>query len=370
MPKVSDTSLKDFFDYTVSNYLPFAVYRLPKSNVVNVIAQSKPTLHSLNKNDDKKGFAFAPFINSKAKKDSIILADITTTDSKLPVLNFALTESKKIVDKIKPIKIVSSTKKEFTEYVGDIISNIQKGRFQKVVAARTIKLSKPKKFAAIEMFYALCKAYPTAFVSLTYTPQYGLWLGASPEVLLNDNGKQLTTYSLAGTKENNATNKTSSWGNKEKTEQEIVSKYISDSIFKLTNKKPDVKGPSTVAAGNLLHLRTTFSFAKSKNINWRSITKALHPTPAVAGIPKNKAVRFISENEKNGRGFYSGFLGPVNFNGNTNLFVNLRCMQILDKQLLLYTGCGITADSVPEKEWHETEIKSQTLIRVLKSLYP
>ena len=335
-----------------------------------VVAQCKPTLHSLQKNAEKSGFVFAPFTNNNTQKDIIILADVSTNDSKLPQLNFADIKVKKTVPSTRPDEITSSTKKEFIEYVSDIISSIKNGDFQKVVAARTIQHKRPKNFSAIDMFYALCKAYPAAFVSITHTAQHGLWLGASPEVLLSDNGRQISTYSLAGTKENNAQNKLLSWGNKEKAEQEIVSKYISESIFKLTGNTPLVKGPKTVAAGNLLHLRTTFSFSKSASLGWQKIAKVLHPTPAVAGIPKNKAVRFITEKEKYPRQFYSGFLGPVSFNSKSNLFVNLRCMKVLEKQLLIYTGCGITADSSPEKEWHETEIKSQTLIRVLKSLYP
>ena len=96
----------------------------------------------------------------------------------------------------------------------------------------------------------------------------------------------------------------------------------------------------------------------------------MHPTPAVCGLPKNSAKAFILENEPHDRHFYSGFLGELNSSFSTNsrssdLFVNLRCMQIEDSKAHLYMGCGITKDSIPEKEWEESVNKSMTIKKVL-----
>ena len=102
----------------------------------------------------------------------------------------------------------------------------------------------------------------------------------------------------------------------------------------------------------------------------------MHPTPAVCGLPKDQAKAFIVENEKYDRGFYTGYLGELNSSfgtdsGSSDLFVNLRCMQIdLDKNknntpVYLYMGCGITKDSIPEKEWSESSNKSTTMKKVL-----
>lgn len=76
---------------------------------------------------------------------------------------------------------------------------------------------------------------------------------------------------------------------------------------------------------------------------------------------------FLKENEGYDREFYAGYLGPVNINNNICLFVNLRCMQLTGSEAILYAGAGVTADSVPENEWDETEIKLNTLLKVIRS---
>ncbi len=93
--------------------------------------------------------------------------------------------------------------------------------------------------------------------------------------------------------------------------------------------------------------------------------KLLHPTSAVCGLPKDPSYEFIKAQENFDRQFFSGYLGPVNLKNNTSIFVNLRCMQLLNKFGIAYSGAGVTAYSNPEKEWEETEMKCATLLRVL-----
>jgi isochorismate synthase len=93
--------------------------------------------------------------------------------------------------------------------------------------------------------------------------------------------------------------------------------------------------------------------------------KLLHPTSAVCGMPKEPATAFLKSFENYDREFYSGFLGPVNMDNYTSLFVNLRCAQLLDRKAYLYAGAGVTSDSNPEREWRETLIKNQTIQEIL-----
>ncbi len=99
--------------------------------------------------------------------------------------------------------------------------------------------------------------------------------------------------------------------------------------------------------------------------------KKLHPTPAVCGLPKEAAKQFILENESYHRKFYTGFLGELNIDFKTfkkeysDLFVNLRCMDIENNAATLYVGCGITKDSIPEMEFMETVNKSMTIRKVV-----
>lgn len=82
-------------------------------------------------------------------------------------------------------------------------------------------------------------------------------------------------------------------------------------------------------------------------------------------MPLESALEFLKENEAYDREFYSGYLGPVNIQNNINLFVNLRCMQLLWNRAIVYAGAGVTVDSVPSTEWEETEMKMNTLLNVI-----
>lgn len=91
----------------------------------------------------------------------------------------------------------------------------------------------------------------------------------------------------------------------------------------------------------------------------------LHPTPAICGMPAKQALEFLVREEGHSRSLYGGFLGRMNDQGKTDLYVNLRCMQIGRDALLLYAGAGITADSDPDTEWLETEEKLKIVWRAV-----
>jgi isochorismate synthase len=106
----------------------------------------------------------------------------------------------------------------------------------------------------------------------------------------------------------------------------------------------------------LKHLNTKIKATFTKDISVQEICKALHPTPAIAGFPKEKAVDFILKNEIHDRKYYSGMMG-IESDMSSIYFVNIRCMQVCQNEIIIYAGCGITEDSDPEKEWEESENK-------------
>jgi isochorismate synthase len=158
------------------------------------------------------------------------------------------------------------------------------------------------------------------------------------------------------------------WTQKEIEEQALVGRYIISCFKKIRVREYVEEGPKTVVAGSLMHLCSDYT-VDTKAINFPELgtvmLELLHPTSAVCGMPKMAALEFIQNHETYDREFYSGFLGPVNVENETNLFVNLRCMKIQNGTATLYAGGGITEDSVPEKEWQETELKCQTMLAVL-----
>ena len=120
-----------------------------------------------------------------------------------------------------------------------------------------------------------------------------------------------------------------------------------------------------------MHLRTKVEGELLEKADLKSLIRALHPTPAVCGLPRNIARDFIIKNENYNRSFYTGFLGELNLKkSNTaiqtsQLYVNLRCMEINHNKALIYVGGGITKDSIPKNEWKETVSKSETMKKVL-----
>ncbi len=319
--------------------LAFAAFRLPGSEKINSISGS--VTQSLP--DGEQAFAFAPF-------DPTGKAYYIKNGDELSLKNKSINQ-----------KLQSTSKKQFTDLVKKIIAAIRSGDFKKIVAARVLSAKKPSAFDPLALFGNLCERYESAFVSLTYIPGVGLWIGASPEVLVSETKTKLTTYSLAGTK---VIGDLTDWSSKEIEEQKIVTDFIQKKLSKTTTDTISLRGPATHQAGGVKHLLSVFTIQHRGRSIWQRVAKALHPTPAVGGMPQHKAVKFVLGQESFDRDFYAGYLGPVNWKGKTDLFVNLRCMQVTDSHLLFYAGCGITADSNPEQEWLESERK----IDVIKSL--
>jgi isochorismate synthase len=295
----------------------------------------------------KPAFAFVPF---------------HTGSKPYYILDHEVEAESQVLSPLSDKKQKSTSQKQYKGVVKKIIAAIAQKKFEKVVAARLLAMDKPGAFDPLVFFKKLCAEYPSAFVSLTHIPGAGLWIGASPEVLVAETAAALTVYSLAGTKSIYDTGK---WNDKELREQSIVTNFIRKKLSKIAgNNLLLEKGPVTHSTGKLKHLLTVFTAGNHGTDRWKEVVKALHPTPAVAGLPQKKSVQFIQENEHFDRSFYAGYLGPIDHNGDTNLYVNLRCVQVADKQLLFYAGCGITIDSDPGREWAESERK----IDVLKSL--
>ncbi len=264
----------------------------------------------------------------------------------------------------------------FTDLVEKAVQAIALGAFKKVVPSRCEFIPLAADFNLPGTFAKMCDRYPHAFVSLLAVPGVGVWLGASPEILVHTYTQQgkgfFRTIALAGTQQLDEAEgiRNASWKIKEIEEQAMVSRYIINCFKKIRLREFDEDGPKTVEAGNLLHLRTDFT-VNMDQVNFPELgsvmLKLLHPTSAVCGLPKQPSLEFLKTHETYDRELFAGFLGPVNVQEEVNVFVNLRCMQLVRDGAILYAGAGVTADSDPEKEWQETAMKMQTLQQVIKS---
>jgi isochorismate synthase len=255
-------------------------------------------------------------------------------------------------------------KEAYMAKVGEALEAIQQKKLQKVVLSRKIIYElRPDPFIT---FQILLNQFPEAFCYFFYHPHTGIWMGASPETLLKYNKLQIQTVSLAGTQKANK-NDEPAWTTKELREQEYVTQYIEKAIKGLADH-PEITQPETVKAGNLLHLKTLIS-ASNPRVGLSEFIQALHPTPAVCGIPADRAKAYLLAKEGYPRTYYTGFLGELNRDGTneSELYVNLRCMNIRNDEVCIYVGGGLVDGSVPEQEWQETVHKSQSMLHLLRN---
>jgi len=340
-----------------SSKRPFVIFRKPNETLVTTYVQNNDKVHFLN-SFGEQGFIFSPFNKSEKK----ILFPI----DKCSVLTSKISKNKdlEIAKSISNYNVISNEKEQ-----GNHIKLVQKGiDFLKNETVKKVVLSRKENidcinFDAINTLKKILNNYKNAFVYLWYHPSIGLWMGATPERLINVTQSKFKTMALAGTQlYKNSINVV--WKEKEQQEQQFVTDYILDTI-KDSIENIKLSETYTVRAGNLLHLRTDISGDLKYPEILGNLIASLHPTPAVCGLPKDKATKFILENENYNRAYYSGYLGELNINSSTNLFVNLRCMEVTNNIASIYIGGGITIDSNPKSEWDETVSKAEVMKKVL-----
>ncbi|APD06191.1 isochorismate synthase [Flavobacteriaceae bacterium UJ101] len=316
--------------------IPFVIYRKPNQREVLYIKEEKGT----------KSFIFSSFDQKQQLRILYQEAQIITI-SKQEVKKLQLSKTKFTNDNVK--------ESVYQERIQDIIDYIQEGKADKIVFSRSILLE--HQVDVLKTLNNLLDQYTNAFCYLWYHPETGMWLGATPETLTQIQGDCLNTMSLAGTKTPKQT-----WSVKEIQEQKVVSDYIKQQLEPFS-KEIQVSEVQTIQSGAIEHLLTKIS-ATLKNHHYKEVIEKIHPTPAVCGVPTEKAKAYIKEFEKYDRLFYTGFLGELN-DDHVELYVNLRCAQLNATQVKLYVGGGINTLSNPQKEWQETQWKAQTIQKCL-----
>jgi len=350
----------------ISKGAAMAAWRLPHASEAFILQDfSGATLlqEGWSLPDLSSGFLAAPFIG---------LPYFLRADS---LSSFTLHSAERLATFVAPAENPEN-KTAFIGWVAEAIQAIKQGPLQKVVLSRTDKRELPADFEVISALEELASAYPNAFVCALSIPALpGIWMCATPEILVEKNAEGIfRTISLAGTQSGVDSSgealspSQARWSQKEIEEQAFVSRYIIDCFKKIRLREYTEIGPKTISTGNLLHLKTEY-LVDTKAMDFPQLPGLmlglLHPTSAVCGTPKQEAVNFILATERHERSLYSGYLGPVNLENATHLFVNLRTVEITGNHATFYAGCGITEDSDPEKEWFETQMKCQTLQRVL-----
>jgi menaquinone-specific isochorismate synthase len=250
------------------------------------------------------------------------------------------------------------------------LDRIRTGGVEKLVLARSRTVRAPRGWDTVRAFTSLREAYPACFRFLYRDGSGGAFLGASPERLVSLRGGRVRADAVAGTARLGAPNGGEAAralldDPKERREHEVVAREI---VAALRAVCPDASAPPEPALlplRGLAHLRTPVVATAAPGTHVLDLVSRLHPTPAVAGTPRDEALKLIRVIEPRGRGWYAGPIGWMTPAGEGDFAVGIRSAFVRDGSALLYAGAGIVAGSQPEREWDECEAKLGSIEDVL-----
>lgn len=360
----NDERLIRFIDTLVDKHRCFALYHLPCEEQLHLVMQDDDMpciLHSPEEINGRRGFVIAPFRPDDACPLLFIRPD-RVADGMEDILQLP-------VDTLPPCPggqtafIHPDSRARYEEAFRRFHAVLEAGKLRKLVLARRHMEAVDEDFSIGHTFVRACRCYPRVMNYVCYTPVSGLWMGCTPEILLSVEQGEGHTVALAGTQPVVNGIEPTEWDEKNRHEQAFVSEYIRTRLV-AHGITPREKGPYTARAGEVVHLKTDFYFPLRDTGRLGDLLADLHPTPAVCGLPKAEAYRFIHEHESLDRRYYAGFIGWVDPQGDTELYVNLRCLELQDRQAVLYAGGGILPSSDVRSEWEETEHKLATILAI------
>lgn len=364
---INSLKIQGLIDQLLDTNIAFAAWFNPRESQLGLVVGDAADVKMYDRFDQlngEAGFVFAPF--SITSESPVILirpkfysSDFSDTNALNPD-DFEPFRQANHPEKCKPV-----SREDYLQLIEKTVTDIREGALSKVIISRQIPFARTDTLLG-NTFLQLQEKTPNAFTYLVNLPYAGIWMGATPEVLVKSAGERFETVSLAGTQVRKYDGEEYYWSTKDIEEQAFVSRYMLDVFFNFDIHQYKTTGPETLESGKVAHLKTSFFFPKEKVENQLgNFVAELHPTPAVCGLPKDLAQQCIHDNEPYQRKYYTGYLGPWRLDGQVSLFVNLRCMEITSEEYILYAGGGITARSVPEKEWDETNQKAKTLLSVI-----
>ncbi|MCM1356847.1 MAG: chorismate-binding protein [Staphylococcus sp.] len=364
-----DLLTKKAIDYCLRDNIPFVVYALPGDSEFRFFASLPDTEQcSPAFSDDSSDCFFINFFDNDEPYTAGVRFEMTAAE---------LVESIGASDRvtyaraeIQP-RVPATLRVSYTDAFSSIIPRL-KADGGKVVLSRhrSILTFKFPTEIAQEYFSMTDKT----FRYLCFTPETGIWLGSTPELLLESDGsrRQIRTMALAGTR---PADDMEPWDDKNIREHLFVTDFI---VETLRSEGLEVASGQTEELRflNIKHLCTPIAARGVRYV--RRLLAELSPTPAVAGYPREQALDEINLHETHRRFCYGGYVG-VRIDGDYHAYVNLRCCfmapAIYREELFgwlcnLYVGGGIVAGSVEKSEWAETEAKSSSLANILLSGHP
>ncbi len=262
----------------------------------------------------------------------------------------------------------------FRDMVEDAAGLIRDGAFRKVVVARAVDHHLPEQHRDdIALARLKANAGIGACVYAQDLPDGGLFLGATPELLLAARGHVIETHALAGTcaasddEEVDAARISALVAStKERKEHGLVVEHLVAGLRPRCRPFAVEASPHPRRCGGIYHLETRIA-AELAYPDYLDVIAALHPTPATCGLPAAAAASWLARHERLRRGLYCGSLGWL-APDSCRAIVPLRgALLSPDRKLArVFAGCGVVETSVPELEYEETELKLQLIRHSLR----
>lgn len=252
--------------------------------------------------------------------------------------------------------------------VEEILARIRNGELAKVTLARTLKLSAAAPLRPEPALRRLLHDYPHCFVFAVCRGET-CFLGATPELLVSLRRGRVRSVCMAGSAWRSAGHGADDSeeilsSHKERSEHSLTAQWVSERLGALCNGLSGSAAPEVVAVGPLRHLATSFTgFVEGKHI--LELVSALHPTPAVGGLPLEAALEAIGRLERFDRGWYAGPIGWSDRRGEGEFAIAIRSALLRGGRAFLYAGAGIVAGSDAEREYEETGMKFRPLLAAL-----
>lgn len=245
---------------------------------------------------------------------------------------------------------------EYKTLVAQAIEEIQSGRCQKLVTSRIFEVQADD-VGMFELFEKWLTIFEDAFVFVLHHQDHGLWIGASPELLIYRKGSILRSLALAGSK---SIDDNSNWTPKEHKEHQVVVDMIADTLVQSGGSELQLGETTEMKYRKVKHLSTEIKVNFSGDFD--EVVRALYPTPALSGWPKNSASRWLVDHEPFDRGLYGGAFTFSSAEEKWAVVILRCCHKTRNEKWLGHVGGGVMGNSEPELEWQETEWKRQAFI--------
>lgn len=263
-------------------------------------------------------------------------------------------------------------REEWDRIVRESTDSFKTGVYEKVVLARRSTFSFEEPLNPSEVINRLKQTASGCFLFGFQFKKGEVFLGASPERFYRRDGKRVTTEAVAGTRprglsmsEDEVLKKELLSSSKDLHEHSLVVKMIKDKLDPLCESLKVDAEPSLFRLRWGHHLFSGFECSLKDGVGDAELLSTLHPTPAVAGCPTERAMSEIRDKESFSRGWYAGPVGYIGHN-DAELAVGIRSGLLRGRELSLYSGAGIVEGSVPEEEWNEIEHKLDGFLKIFE----